>query len=104
MFGETKAERAIKEVHEGACKSHIGGRALASKIAHRSQASSRNLNQKSELVIMEPNLHHRQWQSSVHNMESNSHLPLWSIPSQAEVANRVILRELYKWLEEAKGR
>ncbi|RDX81321.1 rnhA, partial [Mucuna pruriens] len=31
---ETKAEHAIKEVHEGACESHIGGRALASKIAH----------------------------------------------------------------------
>ncbi|RDY10104.1 Pro-Pol polyprotein, partial [Mucuna pruriens] len=30
--GEAKAERAIKEVHEGACRSHIGGRALASKI------------------------------------------------------------------------
>ncbi|RDX87983.1 hypothetical protein CR513_30483, partial [Mucuna pruriens] len=26
-------ERAIKEVHEGACGSHIGGRALASKLA-----------------------------------------------------------------------
>ncbi|RDX83290.1 hypothetical protein CR513_35802, partial [Mucuna pruriens] len=31
-LGETKAERAIKEVHEGACGSHIDGRALASKI------------------------------------------------------------------------
>ncbi|RDX82403.1 hypothetical protein CR513_36805, partial [Mucuna pruriens] len=32
-LGELEAERAIKEVHEGACGSHIGGRALASKIA-----------------------------------------------------------------------
>ncbi|RDX86158.1 hypothetical protein CR513_32544, partial [Mucuna pruriens] len=32
-LGEDKVEQANKEVHEGACESHIGGRALASKIA-----------------------------------------------------------------------
>ncbi|RDX58311.1 Retrovirus-related Pol polyprotein from transposon opus, partial [Mucuna pruriens] len=32
-LGEAEVERTIKEVHEGACRSHIGGRALASKIA-----------------------------------------------------------------------
>ncbi|RDX66153.1 hypothetical protein CR513_55111, partial [Mucuna pruriens] len=31
---EVEAKRAIKEAHEGACGSHIGGRALAGKIAH----------------------------------------------------------------------
>ncbi|RDX93892.1 hypothetical protein CR513_23796, partial [Mucuna pruriens] len=33
-LGEAKVERAIKEVHGGACGSHIRGRALASDIAH----------------------------------------------------------------------
>ncbi|RDX99370.1 hypothetical protein CR513_17593, partial [Mucuna pruriens] len=32
-LGEAEAERAIGEVHEGACGSCIGGRALASKTA-----------------------------------------------------------------------
>ncbi|RDX61933.1 hypothetical protein CR513_59786, partial [Mucuna pruriens] len=42
-LGETKAERAIKEVYERACGSHIGGRALASKIAYRHQAPPKPL-------------------------------------------------------------
>ncbi|RDX65626.1 hypothetical protein CR513_55706, partial [Mucuna pruriens] len=32
-LGEVVAKQAIKEIHEGACESHISGRALANKIA-----------------------------------------------------------------------
>ncbi|RDX87102.1 hypothetical protein CR513_31467, partial [Mucuna pruriens] len=32
-LGESEAERVLKEIHEGGCGSHIGGRALTSKIA-----------------------------------------------------------------------
>ncbi|RDX72937.1 hypothetical protein CR513_47519, partial [Mucuna pruriens] len=32
-LGEAEVERAVKEIHEGACGRHIGGRALANKIA-----------------------------------------------------------------------
>ncbi|RDX78552.1 hypothetical protein CR513_41152, partial [Mucuna pruriens] len=39
-LGESEAERAFKEIHEGMCGSHIGGRVLASKITPPGQLHS----------------------------------------------------------------
>ncbi|RDX70202.1 hypothetical protein CR513_50576, partial [Mucuna pruriens] len=83
-LGEAKAERAIKEVHEGACGSHIGGRALASKIARAGFYW---------LIIKKDNLAFSF--TFVEHPQSNG---------QAKVANRVILRGQCKRIEEAKGR
>ncbi|RDY12851.1 hypothetical protein CR513_02278, partial [Mucuna pruriens] len=81
-LGESKVERALKEIHEGVCGSHIGGRALASKIEPRVVTEFC-----AQYGIMK-------FFTSVEHPQSNGKM---------ETINKVILRGLGKRFEEAKG-
>ncbi|RDX78622.1 Tf2-8, partial [Mucuna pruriens] len=105
----------IREVHEGVCGTHIGGRALASKIVRADYftkwieaepVASITFGIPAEIVLDNgtqfaskgtiefcKDLKIRQSFTSVEHPQSNG---------QAEVANKVILRGLWRRLEEAK--
>ncbi|RDX89575.1 hypothetical protein CR513_28680, partial [Mucuna pruriens] len=99
----------MREVYEGACGSHIRGRALLSKVSRADYYWP--ILKYDCLEYVKNATHAKGLQMYTRSHKSNyiqscppNHSINWMLISRAEAVNKVILRELRRWLEKAKGR